>query len=275
MISVTIAIRKICALLEKDIVVKIARVKAPNREKVPLTRQEMETLFDEAQGNPKDYAVLKTLYYSGMRENELINLEIDDLDFDRLQITIKHGKGDRRRVVNITADCAQAIKRWLQVRPKPADGHGKVLFLSAKGMKMSHYHVYRIVVSNAANAGITKKVYPHLMRICHVSHSIEAGLSAREVQAQTGHKDISTLFGYVVHTPERIRASYNKVFEDDSDTTDIPLKAIPQVSNEYYKKLATQKYLSGEIDADTLHTILNTIEERSEDKKLPTNPSYQ
>ncbi|MGC9308965.1 MAG: tyrosine-type recombinase/integrase [Thermoplasmatota archaeon] len=163
MVPITTTLRKFCIALDIDAEVKVAQVKAPNRDKTPLTRAEIEALFDEAKDNPKEYAVLKTMYYSGMRENELMSLEIDDVDFDRLQITIKHGKGDLRRVVNITQDCADSIKRYLDVRNQPAPGHEKILFLSPQGMKLSHYHVYKIVAENAAKAGITKKVYPHLL----------------------------------------------------------------------------------------------------------------
>ena len=276
LVPITITLRKLCKFLKKDIEVKVASVKAPNREKQALTRKEIEAMFKSAEGNPLETAVLKTMYYSGMREKELINLGIDDVDFDRLQITIKHGKGDRYRVVNITMDCAEAIKRWLQVRPMPKEGHEGLLFITPNRMKLCPYHVWKIVTENAAKAGITKKVYPHLMRVCHITHSIEAGLSPREIQAQSGHRDIGTLMGYVQHTPERIRKSYERAFGDSESVDNItPRQQIkPEISNEYWKKVAMQKYLSGEIDVDTLHSILSTVEEKGIKRKIPADPSY-
>jgi len=276
LVPITITLRKLCTFLEKDIEVKVAAVKAPNREKRALTREEIKAMFKSAEGNPLETAVLKTIYYSGMREKELINLNVDDVDFDRLQITIKHGKGDRYRVVNITRDCAEAIKRWLQVRAKPKEGYEDVLFLSPSKKRMSPYHVWKIVTESAAKAGITKKVYPHLMRVCHITHAIEAGLSPREIQVQSGHKDIGTLMGYVQHTPERIRKSYERAFGDNEpvDNT-VPRQNVnPEISNEYWKKIAMQKYLSGEIDVDTLHSILSTIEGKGSKRKTLTDPSY-
>jgi len=143
-------------------------------------------------------------------------------------------------------------------------------------MKLCPYHVWKIVTINAAKAGITKKVYPHLMRVCHITHSIEAGLSPREIQAQSGHRDIGTLMGYVQHTPERIRKSYERAFGDREpvDNAISRQQINPEISNEYWKKIATQKYLSGEIDIDMLHSILSTIEEKGTRRKIPTDPSY-
>ena len=276
LVPITITLRKLCTFLEKDIEVKVAAVKAPNREKQALTREEIKAMFESAEGNPLETAVLKTMYYSGMREKELINLNVDDVDFDRLQITIKHGKGDRYRVVNITSDTCEAIKRWLQVRAKPKEGYEDVLFLSPSKKRMSPYHVWKIVTESAAKAGITKKVYPHLMRVCHITHAIEAGLSPREIQVQSGHKDIGTLMGYVQHTPERIRKSYERAFGDNEpvDNTVQRQNVNPEISNEYWKKIAMQKYLSGEIDVDTLHSILSTIEGKGSKRKTLTDPSY-
>jgi len=276
LVPITISLRKLFKFLEKDIDVKVASVKAPNREKQALTRKEIEAMFKSAEGNPLETAVLKVMYYSGMREKELINLDVRDVDFDRLQITIRHGKGDRRRVVNITSDCAEAIKRWLQVRPKPKEGHENVLFLSPRKKRMSSCLVWKIVTENAARAGITKKVYPHLMRVCHITHSIEAGLSPKEIQVQSGHHDIGTLMGYVQHTPERIRRSYERAFGDSESVDKItPRQQIkPEISSGYWKKIAMQKYLSGEIDVDTLHSILSTVEEKGIKRKIPADPSY-
>jgi len=278
LVPITVTLRKLFIVLEKNIEIKVASVKAPNREKQALTREEIKAMFKSAEGNPLETAVLKVLYFTGMREKELINLDVRDVDFDRLQITIRHGKGDRRRVVNITSDCAEAIKRWPQVRPKPKEGHEDMLFLSPSKKIMSPYHVWKIVTENAAKAEITKKVYPHLMRVCHITHAIEAGLSPREIQAQSGHRDIGTLMGYVQHTPERIRRSYERAF-GDSEPADsvVPKQHInPEMSNEYLKKIVTQKYLLEEIDVNELHSILSMIEEKGTRRKrnIPIDPSY-
>lgn len=280
LVAITITLRKFCIFLGKDIEVKIVHPKAPNRDKMPLTEKEVEAMFKAAEDNPLEYAILKTLYYSGIRQQELRNLDIDDIDFDRLQIIVKHGKGDRYRVVNITKDCAEAIKRWLVVRPKPKEGHEKALFISIYRTRVGSTYVWSIVKRKAAEVGINKNVYPHKFRITMISRMAEAGLSPKEIQAQSGHRDIGTLMGYIQHSPERIRSSYERVFEKgviSKPKQDLRRESIPQISNEYYKEMAIKKYLNNEIDADTLHSILANIENNTNNtrKRVSIDPSYQ
>ena len=102
-------------------------------------------------------------------------------------------------------------------------------------------------------------------------------MSPREIQAQSGHRDIGTLMGYVQHTAERIRQSYNKVFEDEpsQETTDIQQPSTPNISNDHWKKIAMQKYLVDEIDLHTLKTILDTIEDDGNKGNMRSDPSYR
>ena len=83
--------------------------------------------------------------------------------------------------------------------------------------------------------------------------------------------------GYVQHTPERVRKSYNKVFEyaTSQETSNRQQPTTPDVSNDHWKKIATQKYLSGEIDLETLKTILNTIEDDGNKGIVRSDPSYR
>ncbi len=92
--------------------------------------------------------------------------------------------------------------------------------------------------------------------------------------------DIETLIGYIQHTPERIRESYERVFENDEFSSPQPniqrSDVIPQMSNEHYKKMAMKKYLDNEITIDELHSILANIEDSGNNtkKKLHIDPSY-
>ena len=278
MVPVTINLRKFMEFLEKDIEVKVQRTTSPQRNKEALTREEIKRMLEAVKDNPLEYAIISTLYYSGMRASELRNLDIDDVDFDRLQIIIRHGKGGRYRIVNITKDCAMAIQRYLEVRQKPKEGHEKALFISPVGQRISTYYLWHLMKRTAAKAGIRKNVYVHLMRVTLITHLSEAGLSPREIQAQSGHRDIGTLMGYIQHTTERIRRAYEKAFE--SERIEIPSyhnerhDITPKISNEYYKRIAIEKYLRGEIDAETLHHILGTLEEKNTNKRRTIDPSY-
>jgi len=278
MIPITISLRKFCChFLRKDVRIKVAIAKPPNRDKTALTKEEIKAMFEVVKDKPLDLAILKTLYYTGMRSSELINLDIEDVDFSRLQITIKHGKGGKYRIVNITRDCALAIRRWLEARPSARYPQAKnALFLSPTGNRLNHSYLNYLVKRTAAKAGITKHVYPHKFRISMITIMAEEGLSPKEIQVQSGHRDIKTLIEYVQHVPSRIRKAYERVF-DDADEIYLPEKRKPIMDTdpEYFKKLAIEKYLMGEMDADELSKFLKTIDNNKKESGIkPTDIAY-
>ena len=275
LIPITINLRKFFIhFLGKDIIIKVPGPRAPSRDKSSLTQKEIEAILSAAEGNPLEMAIIKTLYCTGMRKFELIGLDISDVDFERLQITIRHGKGDRDRTINMTRSCAVAIQRWLNVRPKPKKEHEMALFLSGKRMRISGFFVSYLVKKIAAKAGITKNIYVHKFRITNVTMLAEAGLSPMEIKAQSGHKDIGTLVGYIQHSPNRIRKSYDRVFGENNHQDLNPIIHTQMTDTGEYKKMAIQKYLTGEIDNNTLHSILATLDEGKTKKKTVSDPSY-
>ena len=270
MVVITANLRKFCKhFLKKEIDIKLAKSTAPDIDKTSLTKNEIKEIFKQSSENPLESAIIKTLYYTGIRCSELINLNIEDIDLERLQITIKHGKGDKTRTINMTHDCARTIQHLIFTRSKPKQGHENALFISSHKKRISTVYIYNVVKRNAAKAGITANMYPHKFRITHITHMIEAGLSISEIQAQTGHSDIQTLVGYIQHTPSRIRKSYNKTFNDIEEPHHEPHKPASTIpfDNEGYKKIVIQKYLEGEINTTILHQILDTIENKKDDHK--------
>jgi len=275
---ITINLRKFCYhFLQKDVNIKVTSRKAPERDKTALTKEEIKLIFEAAKENPLEVAIIKVLYYTGLRRTEVVSLDMQDVDFNRKQITVKHGKGNTYRVVNMTQDCAEAIKEWLQVRPRPKKGYGDALFISSQKKRIYSNTIRGIVKRNVAKTGITKNVYPHLFRISMITHMAEEGLSPMEIQAQSGHSDLKTLLGYIQHSPSRIRSAYEKVFGDVS-TINQPLERDSTVQSNFpnsdisYKQVAIKKYLDGEINAKILETILTGLDEQ----KVPKNndPAY-
>ena len=91
----------------------------------------------------------------------------------------------------------------------------------------------------------------------------EAGLSPLEIQTQSGHRNIGILLGYIQHCPERIRQSYKGVFDDTKGIEAANGWDRIYFGAESFKKLAIEEYLTGEIGTDTLHTLLQSPDERS------------
>lgn len=108
----------------------------------------------------RDHAILKILYYGQLRRSEVINLNVDDVDFQRQKLRINQGKGNQYDEVNIHPDALQSIANYLQVRDLPQLGHEKALFLSREGRRIGRTDIPFTIKRYAQKAGINKRVYP-------------------------------------------------------------------------------------------------------------------
>lgn len=257
-----------------DIQIRCVAAAPPKRDKTALDMDEVRRLFDAAD-TPLRRAVIKTLYYGGMRKKELQCLDIEDYDRTRLQITIKDGKGGISRIVNITEDCARSIDAYLMVRPQPKEGHEKALFLSNRRTRISYSSIYNIVKNLAASVMIEKNTYPHKMRITNITHILEGGGDIKEAQLQSGIRSVRVLMGYTQHTSKKVRENYDKIFGRVSREEPMGPHNKSAVPDDVYRREIVAKYLAGEIDIDTMTNILGLFETDKKIKHLSSKqPTY-
>jgi len=142
----------------------------------------------------RNRAMLETIYASGLRISELINLQISNVYFDQELLRI-FGKGRKERLVPISASALKWIKKYLQdSRPlldkfKRSEG---ALFLSIRGTAMSRMGFWKILNSCLKKVHIRKEIHPHTFRHSFATHLLENGADLRAVQEMLGHADIST-----------------------------------------------------------------------------------
>lgn len=193
-------------IIGKEYEIKAPRYLMKNRD--CLTIQEIKLLFKKTEETPRDNAILKTLYYTGIRRNEIINLNIEDINFEKQKININNGKGNSYDKINIHPLALKSIKKYQESRRIPKNGHKNALFLNNKGERLGHMSIEHIVKKSGAKAGITKRIYPHLFRASLITHMDENGASMMEIKAQSRHKDVKTLEIYIRHSEEHIRNVY-------------------------------------------------------------------
>ncbi len=142
----------------------------------------------------RNRAMLETLYASGLRISELLNLEQAHVYFDQQVIRV-FGKGRKERLIPISVPALKWIRRYQnEVRPS-LDKKGKsqgVLFLSVRGTAMSRMGFWKILNACLKEAGIRKEIHPHTFRHSFATHLLENGADLRAVQEMLGHADIST-----------------------------------------------------------------------------------
>lgn len=148
----------------------------------------------------RDRAMLETLYSTGMRRGELVELHIDDVDLPRGTVLIRQGKGKKDRVVPIGERAVAWVTRYLwEVRERyvelPDDGH---LFLAKHGEAMQGKQLSVIVKLAIERADLERFRTTHPNAACHLfrhacaTHMLEAGADIRFIQALLGHANLST-----------------------------------------------------------------------------------
>ena len=159
----------------------------------------------------RDKAILELLFSTGLRVSELCSLTRDiNLNTDSFPI---RGKGDKVRVVFISDDAKNALKKYLAKRVDVDDA----LFIrlnkeksSGGDLSLNKRSIERIVKQNAIKAGISKKVTPHVIRHSFATDLLSNGADLRSVQMLLGHANISTTQIYTHVTDTQLRDVHKK-----------------------------------------------------------------
>ncbi len=143
----------------------------------------------------RDKAILETLYASGLRVSELINLKQRDV-LKEQEVLIIFGKGAKERIVPIGSTALKWINEYQHkcrhIFEKLGTDTKDILFLSKNGKKFSRMGIWKIIRNYALLVGLENKVHPHIFRHSFATHLIEGGADIRIVQEMLGHSDIST-----------------------------------------------------------------------------------
>ncbi len=145
----------------------------------------------------RNAAIMETLYATGMRVSELVNLELDNLFFEIGFIRVI-GKGNKERLVPVGETAQMALEHYIEhIRPNyksdknPQKAKNRI-FLNNRGGPLSRMSIWNIVNNAAERAGIEKNVYPHIFRHSFATHLLEGGADLRAVQEMLGHSSIIT-----------------------------------------------------------------------------------
>ena len=199
-------------------------------EKVPLPKsgrhlpavldeKEIEALLSapdrEKSGGCRDYAMLLCMYMAGLRVSELVALQLSDISFEKRLIKVRHGKGDKERLVPIGEEALEAIGEYASTFRKQIKGSDKTdyAFLNKFAEPVSRNYFFMQVKKYAAESGIEKSISPHTLRHSFATHLLSHGVKLRAVQQMLGHAHLETTEIYTHINPEQAFSSFAKAFK--------------------------------------------------------------
>lgn len=202
---------------------KLKKNKQQNNVVAILSQSQVEDLLNYAhKTNTFKSLILKTLFFTGVRANELVNLEVKDIYYDEGFLRIREGKGGKSRDIPLYKPLRDELYVYLNGRK---NGY---LFYSNRREKLSTVRIWQIVKEIARDAGIIVlskeksykyktlsgiRIYPHLYRHTIATYLINHGMKINEVQLFLGHSNPQTTEIYAKTMPKTIKESYTKALE--------------------------------------------------------------
>ncbi|GAA1417604.1 tyrosine recombinase XerC [Agrococcus citreus] len=197
------------------------RLRTPKRDRhLPrvLSRQAMDGVLERlgeaaASGDAaalRDLAVIELLYASALRVSELVGLDIDDVDLERLTVRVT-GKGSKERVVPFGRPALDALLDWIRIgRPQLVDAERAhpALFLGARGGRLGQRRVHETVTGMLEATPGAGPHGPHTLRHTAATHLLDGGADLRAVQEMLGHASLGTTQIYTHVSLERLSEAY-------------------------------------------------------------------
>ena len=180
-----------------------------------ISEQEVEKLLEAADTGSnyglRDRAMLETLYATGLRVSELVNLSLSEVNLQAGVVRVT-GKGNKQRLVPMGEEAISWVERYLNssrpqlLRKQITDA----VFLSSRGSAMSRQAFWQIIKKYAAMIGLKPDLSPHTLRHAFATHLINHGADLRTTQMLLGHSDLSTTQIYTHVARQRLKSLHAK-----------------------------------------------------------------
>lgn len=159
----------------------------------------------------RNKAMLELIYATGLRVSELVNLKINDIDFDSCLVKVL-GKGSKERIIPIGDYALYFVLKYLkEYRPlllkKENTDH---LFLNNRGTNISRQTFYKIIEELAIKKNIKTKISPHTLRHSFATHLLDRGADIVSIKELLGHSSLSTTQIYTHISNQKLQDEYNK-----------------------------------------------------------------
>jgi integrase/recombinase XerC len=194
----------------------VATPRLPKKLPRVPTLEEMNTVLDAGMPDcaafaERDQLIFELLYGCGIRNSELIGINLDDVHFANEAILIR-GKGKKQRYVLFGDTARAAINTYLPIRSRVLAEKNKktnALLINLRGGRLTTRSVGRIVKQIAVARGLPPDVHPHTLRHAFGTHMLEEGADLRAIQEMLGHARLSTTQRYTQLSVKHVMNVYD------------------------------------------------------------------
>jgi integrase/recombinase XerC len=196
----------------------VATPKLPKKLPRVPTIEEVNTVLDAKMPecsafNARDLAILELLYGCGIRNSELIGINVDDIRWSN-EVVLVRGKGRKERYVPLGGSANAAVRAYLPLRQnilaETKRTTERALLINLRGSRLTTRSVGRIVKQIAVASGLSPDVHPHTLRHAFGTHMLEEGADLRAIQEMLGHERLSTTQRYTQLTVKHVMEVYDR-----------------------------------------------------------------
>jgi integrase/recombinase XerC len=203
--------------VEQNPATLVATPKLPKQLPRVPTIEEINSVLDSdlngAAFPERDRLILELLYGCGIRNSELVHLDVGDVLSSNSAIHVRFGKGKKQRYVPFGEAVREALDTYLpsrqQLLTKARRSHGALL-VNRRGMRLTTRSVGRIVKRIAVARGLSPDVHPHTLRHAFGTHMLEEGADLRAIQELLGHERLSTTQRYTQLSVKHVLEVYDQ-----------------------------------------------------------------
>lgn len=195
----------------------IVSVRRPLQLPKMLTLPEVTALLNfparEVLEDRRDRVMLEVLFATGLRVSELVGLWIAQIDLELGCVRVM-GKGGKERVVPLGQPARESVADYIQlVRPSLLKGRpSPILFVTRRGQALTRQAFWKLLRHRASQAGLHKRISPHMLRHSFATHLLEGGADLRAVQTMLGHSDIATTQVYTHVERRQLKHTHRTYF---------------------------------------------------------------
>ena len=205
-------------VVEQNPAALVATPKLPKKLPRVPTIEEVNTVLDSTMAEcsafpERDLVMLELLYGCGIRNSELIGINVDDIRWSN-EVVLVRGKGRKERYVPFGDSANAAVRVYLPVRQKTLvetkRTTERALLVNLRGTRLTTRSVGRIVKQIAVANGLSPDVHPHTLRHAFGTHMLEEGADLRAIQEMLGHERLSTTQRYTQLTVKHVMEVYDR-----------------------------------------------------------------